>query len=318
MPFDLSHAAAEDEALDPYSARVAAAVERVGPAVAHIAAQKPDGRPHGIGSGVVFTPDGYLLTNHHVVAGAKTLAVSMPDGRRFEAKPVGGDAATDLAVLNLGASGLPYAEFGSSARLRVGQLVIAIGNPLGFQATVTAGIVSALGRSLRAPSGRLIDSVIQTDAPLNPGNSGGPLADGNGRVVGINTAMIGMAQGICFAIGSDTAIDVATRLLRDGRVRRSRLGIAAQTVPLARALVYRLGLNAASAAMVAEVTVGSPAERTGLKTGDVLLRLAGSPVAGVDDLHRLLTEELAGREVPVEIMHAGRIETRTIVPEADG
>ncbi|MGH7054652.1 MAG: S1C family serine protease, partial [Stellaceae bacterium] len=222
MPFDLSHAAAEDEALDPYSARVAAAVERVGPAVAHIAAQGPDGRPRGIGSGVVFTPDGYLLTNHHVVAGAKTLAVSMPDGRRFEAKPVGGDAATDLAVLNLGASGLPYAEFGSSARLRVGQLVIAIGNPLGFQATVTAGIVSALGRSLRAPSGRLIDSVIQTDAPLNPGNSGGPLADGNGRVVGINTAMIGMAQGICFAIGSDTAIDVATRLLRDGRVRRSR------------------------------------------------------------------------------------------------
>lgn len=318
MPFDLSNVSVEDEALDPYSARVAAAVERVGPAVAHIAAQGSDGRPRGIGSGVVFTPDGYLLTNHHVVAGARSFIVSMPDGRRFEAKPVGGDAATDLAVLNLGASSLPYAEFGSSARLKVGQLVIAIGNPLGFQATVTAGIVSALGRSLRAPSGRLIDSVIQTDAPLNPGNSGGPLVDGNGRVVGINTAMIGMAQGICFAIGSDTAIDVATRLMRDGRVRRSRLGIAAQTVPLARALVYRLGLTAASAAMIAEVISGGPAERAGLKTGDVLLRLAERPVAGVDDLHRLLTAELAGHEVPVEVIRAGRVETRTIVPEPDG
>lgn len=318
MPFDLSNVSVEDDALDPYSARVAAAVERVGPAVAHIAAQGPDGRPRGIGSGVVFTPDGYLLTNHHVVAGARGFAVSMPDGRRFEAKPVGGDAATDLAVLNLGASGLSYAEFGSSARLKVGQLVVAIGNPLGFQATVTAGIVSALGRSLRAPSGRLIDSVIQTDAPLNPGNSGGPLVDGNGRVVGINTAMIGMAQGICFAIGSDTAIDVATRLMRDGRVRRSRLGIAAQTVPLARALTYRLGLNAASAAMISEITAGGPAERAGFKTGDVLLCFAERPVAGVDDLHRLLTAELAGREVPVELLRAGRIETRTVVPEPDG
>jgi S1-C subfamily serine protease len=316
MPFDLLNE--QDDALDPYSARVVAAVERVGPAVAHIAAFGPDGRPRGIGSGVVFTPDGYLLTNHHVVASAKTLTASMPDGRRFEAKPVGVDPATDLAVLHLGAGGLPYAEFGSSARLKVGQLVIAIGNPLGFQATVTAGIVSALGRSLRAPSGRLIDSVIQTDAPLNPGNSGGPLVDGNGRVVGVNTAMIGMAQGICFAIGSDTAIDVATRLMRDGRVRRSRLGLAAQTVPLARALVYRLGLTAASAAMIGEVVAGGPAERAGLKSGDVLLRFAGRPVGGVDDLHRLLTAELAGQEVPVEILHAGRVETRTVVPEPDG
>jgi S1-C subfamily serine protease len=318
MPFDPLDIHAEDEVLDPYSARVAAAVERVGPAVAHIAASGRDGRPRGIGSGIVFTPDGYLLTNHHVVAGAAGLAASMPDGRRFEAKLVGGDPATDLAVLHLGAGGLNYGEFGSSARLKVGQLVIAIGNPLGFQATVTAGIVSALGRSLRAPSGRLIDSVIQTDAPLNPGNSGGPLVDGNGRVVGINTAMIGMAQGICFAIGSDTATDVATRLMRDGRVRRSRLGIAAQTVPLSRALVYRLGLNAPSAAMVGEVAASSPAERAGLKTGDVLIRFAGSPVTGVDDLHRLLTAELAGREVPVELLHAGRVETRTVVPEFDG
>jgi S1-C subfamily serine protease len=317
MALDHRDQAAAEELLDPYSARVVAAVERVGPAVAHIAAVGRDGRPRGIGSGVVFTPDGYLLTNHHVVANANSLAISMPDGRRFAARMVGGDPATDLAVLTLGAGELAYAEFGSSARLKVGQLVIAIGNPLGFQATVTAGIVSALGRSLRAPSGRLIDSVIQTDAPLNPGNSGGPLVDGNGRVVGINTAMIGAAQGICFAIGSDTAIDVAARLMRDGRVRRSRIGVAAQTVPLARALVYRLGLTAASAVMIAEVAAGGPAARAGLAAGDVLLRFADRPVTGVDDLHRLLTAELAGREVPIEILRAGRVERRSIVPQPD-
>jgi S1-C subfamily serine protease len=266
----------------------------------------------------VFTPDGYLLSNCHVVAGAERIVASLPDGRRAEARLVGEDPATDLAVLQLGASGLTYAEFGASARLRVGQLVIAIGNPLGFQASVTAGIVSALGRSLRAPSGRLIDSVIQTDAPLNPGNSGGPLVDGNGKVVGINTAMIGAAQGICFAIGSDTAIDVATRLMRDGRVRRSRLGIAAQTLPLGRALVYRLGLAAPSAVMIDQVFEAGPADRAALAARDVILRFAGSPVTGVDDLHRLLTTELAGREVAVEILRSGRIEQRAIVPELDG
>jgi S1-C subfamily serine protease len=307
----------DDMALDPYSARVAAAVERVGPAVAQIATTGPQGRRQGAGSGVVFTPDGYLLTNCHVVAGAERIVATLPDGRHAEAQKVGEDPATDLAVLQLGISALPYAEFGPSARLRVGQLVVAIGNPLGFQATVTAGIVSALGRSLRAPSGRLIDSVIQTDAPLNPGNSGGPLVDGNGRVVGINTAMIGAAQGICFAIGSDTAIDVATRLMRDGRVRRSRLGLAAQTVPLARALVYRLGLSAPSAVMVEKIFEGGPADRAGLAAGDLLLRFAGSPVAAADDLHRLLTAELVGHEVPVELLRAGRIETRAVVPEAD-
>ena len=192
MPFDILPA---DDALDPYSARVAYAFERVGPAVAHVAAIDQEGRSRGIGSGLVFTPDGYLLTNNHVVAGAARLVASMPDGRQIDATPVGYDPATDLAVLRLAAGGLVFAEFGTSARLRVGQIVVAIGNPLGFQATVTAGIVSALGRSLRSPSGRLIDSVIQTDAPLNPGNSGGPLVDSNGRVVGINTAMIGAAQG---------------------------------------------------------------------------------------------------------------------------
>jgi len=214
-------------------------------------------------------------------------------------------------------SGLPHAEFGSSARLRVGQLVVAIGNPLGFQATVTAGIVSALGRSLRTRSGRLIDGVIQTDAPLNPGNSGGPLVDGLGRVVGINTAMIGIAQGICFALGSDTAIDVAAQLMRDGRVRRSRLGIAGQTVPLDRRVVQRLGLSAPTAAMIAELIPGGPAARDGLIKGDVLLRLGGKPIFGVDDLHRLLIADLAGIEQPVEILRAGRLMTRTVTPELE-
>jgi S1-C subfamily serine protease len=314
MPFDPTP---EDAALDPYSTRVVAAVERVGPAVVHVAVTGRQDRPAGSGSGVVFTPDGYLLTNHHVVAGAAQLRATLADGRKLDAALVGSDPATDLAVLHLGGTGLPYADFGSSARLKVGQLVIAIGNPLGFQATVTAGIVSALGRTLRAPSGRLIDSVIQTDAPLNPGNSGGPLADGNGRVIGINTAMIGPAQGICFAIGSDTAIDVATRLMRDGRVRRSRIGIAAQTVPLTRALVYRLDLPAASAAMVAEIVAGGPADRAGLRAGDVLLRWAGGAVAGVDDLHRLLTEDQVNQSVSIELLRAGRIERLTVVPEAD-
>ena len=315
MPFDVLPG---DDALDPYSARVATAFERVGPAVAHIAAIDAEGRSRGIGSGVVFAPDGYLLTNNHVVAGAARLVASMPDGHQIEAKPVGYDPATDLAVLRLAAGGLPFAEFGSSARLRVGQLVVAIGNPLGFQATVTAGIVSALGRSLRSPSGRLIDSVIQTDAPLNPGNSGGPLVDGNGRAVGINTAMIGAAQGICFAIGIDTAADVAARIMRDGRVRRSRLGIAAQSVSLDPRLARRLKLATPSAAMITDVVPGGPAETAGLAKGDVVLNFAGEAIRGVDDMHRLLTGERANIELPVEVLRAGKLITLIAIPEADG
>jgi S1-C subfamily serine protease len=319
MPLDsLPDTLSDDDVLDPYSARVAHAFERVGPAVAHIAVLAADGRSRGIGSGVVFTPDGYLLTNDHVSAGARQLAASLPDGRVIEASLVGSDPATDLAVLRLAANGLSHAEFGSSARLRVGQLAVAIGNPLGFQATVTAGIVSALGRSLRSPSGRLIDSVIQTDAPLNPGNSGGPLVDANGRVIGINTAMIGAAQGICFAIGIDTAVEVAARLMRDGRVRRSRLGISAQTVPLDRRVARRLELSQATAVMVSDLAAGGPAERADLAKGDVLLRFAGEALRGVDDLHRLLTIERAQTDVTIEILRAGRLLTRTITPEADG
>jgi S1-C subfamily serine protease len=276
-------------------------------------AQGANGRG-GTGSGVVFTPDGYVLTNSHVVHGAARLSASLTDGRRFEARLVGDDPATDLAVLRLAGTGLPHATFGSSRGLRVGQLVVAIGNPLGFQATVTAGIVSALGRTLRGASGRLIESVIQTDAPLNPGNSGGPLVDGQGRVIGINTAMIGGAQGICFAIGVDTAVDVVARLMRDGRVLRSRLGLAGQTVPLDSRLAARLRRQLASAVLVSEVQTGSPAEAGGLKNGDLLLAFDGELIASVDDLHRLLTAERAGRECAAEVLRQGRLETLSVTP----
>ena len=313
MAFDIPEPL--DEALDPYSARVAHAFETVGPAVVHIAAQGRGGRA-GTGSGVLFAPDGYLLTNSHVVAGAETISASLTDGRQFQATMIGDDPATDLAVLRLAGAGLPHAAFGSSSRLRVGQLVVAIGNPLGFQATVTAGIVSALGRTLRAPNGRLIESVVQTDAPLNPGNSGGPLVDGAGRVIGINTAMIGQAQGLCFAIGVDTAVDVTARLMRDGRVRRAKLGLAGQTIPLDARLARRLQRGRDTAVLVADAE-GGAAERGGVQKGDLILEFAGQPVFTVDDLHRLLTDEVAGREVDLTVLRRAKIETLTVRPDAD-
>ncbi len=314
MAFDTAERA--DEALDPYSARVSHAFETVGPAVVHISATSANGR-QGTGSGVLFAPDGYLLTNSHVVSGASRLSASLTDGRRFEARLIGDDPATDLAVLRLEATGLPHAEFGRSSRLRVGQLVVAIGNPLGFQATVTAGIVSALGRTLRSPSGRLIESVIQTDAPLNPGNSGGALVDGAGRVVGINTAMIGQAQGLCFAIGVDTAVDVTARLMRDGKVRRARLGLGGQTTPLDARLARRLQREGATAVLVSEITAGGPAERAGVKAGDVILGFAQAKVFTVDDLHRLLTAEIADQDAELTLIRGASIETLTVRPDLD-
>lgn len=308
----------EEDALDPYSACVAQAHARVGPAVAHIAPLGSGGRPREQGSGVVFTPDGFLLTNSHVVAGAARLRATLPDGRTLDATLVGDDPETDLAVLRLAGAGLPHALLGSSTRLRVGQIAVAIGNPFGFQATVTAGIVSALGRTLRARSGRLIESVIQTDAPLNPGNSGGPLVSGSGRVIGINTAMIGSAQGICFAIGADTAADVALRLMRDGRVHRSRLGLAAQTIRLDARTLRLLGRAEPSAALVSAVTPDGPAAHAGLQPGDAILTYAGEPVAGVDGLHRLLTGERAGIAAPMDVLRAGRPLTLHVAPDRDG
>jgi S1-C subfamily serine protease len=300
--------------LDPYSAQVAQAYDRVGPAVVHVTAFRADGRPAGQGSGVIFTPDGYVLTNSHVVAGAAKLRAALTDGQTFDATLVGTDAATDTAVLRLAGSSLPHAALGRSASLRVGQLVVAIGNPLGFTCTVTAGIVSALGRTLRTRGGGFIDSVIQTDAPLNPGNSGGPLVSGAGEVVGINTATIAPAQGICFAIGIDTAIWVATRLMREGRVRRSRLGVSAQTVPLDTRLRRAHGLIQATGVLVAELQTDGAAAHAGLLAGDVLLSFDDAPLLGVDDLHRALTGERAGIATPVMLLRRAELRTMTIVP----
>jgi S1-C subfamily serine protease len=301
--------------LDPYSMQVVRAYEQVGPAVVHVTAANADGRPRGQGSGVIFTPDGYVLTNSHVVSGAAKLRASLTDGRTFDAALVGDDPATDTAVLRLGGDGIPHAELGRSAALRVGQLVVAIGNPLGFTCTVTAGIVSALGRTLRTRSGHSVDSVIQTDAPLNPGNSGGPLVAAGGQVVGINTATIAPAQGICFAIGIDTAIWVATRLMRDGKVRRSRLGVSGQTVPLDVRLRRRYGLTHSTGVLVAEVHADTAAARAGLLSGDVLVRLDDMTIAGVDDLHRALTSERAGVATPLTLLRRAELLTVPVVPD---
>jgi S1-C subfamily serine protease len=308
---------ATEPELDPYSRLVSQSAERIGPAVAGIEVRSASGRARGAGSGVIYTPDGYLLTNSHVAQSAETAVVSLSDGRACEAVRVGDDPATDLAVLRLSGSGFPHATFGSSAPLRVGQLVIAVGNPLGYQATVTAGIVSALGRTLRTASGRLIESVIQTDAPLNPGNSGGPLADTAGRVIGINTAVAGGAQGICFAIGIDTAVEVAYQLMRHGRVRRSRLKLAGQTITLDRRILRVLERTQSGAVMVSEVLPDGPARQAGLERGDVLLDLDGECITGVDGLHRLLTSERAGREVSVRLLRRGKPQNVRVVPEAD-
>jgi len=303
--------------LDAYSEAVTGAVERVSPSVVHIAvtqqgqAQTPRGtvpfERGGAGSGVIITPDGYVLTNSHVVHGASRIEVGLPDGRLLPASLVGADPHTDLAVVRVGESGLPAARFGDSSRLKVGQLVIAIGNPLGFQATVTAGVVSALGRSLRSQSGRLIEDIIQTDAALNPGNSGGPLVDSRGQVIGINTAVIQFAQGICFAIPGNTARWVAGLLIKDGRVRRAQVGVAGQTRPLPRRLVHDLRLPAETGVQVLQVLPGSPAEAAGLQRDDVVLALEGATIADVDDLHRLLTRFPEERPSTIRILRSSEV-----------
>lgn len=316
----------DDSLLDAYSRAVIGAVDRVSPSlvnieVHHSARRARAGEPHerrGGGSGFVFTPDGLILTNSHVVHDASRIDVTLSDGRRMPATAIGDDPASDLAVVRVDEPGLTAAALGDSQQLRVGQLVIALGSPYGFQSTVTAGVVSALGRSLRSYSGRLIDDVIQTDAALNPGNSGGPLVDSEGRVVGVNTATILPAQGICFAIGINTAKFVASRLLRDGRIRRSYIGVSAQTVPVHRRVVRFYDLAKESGALVSSVEENSPAKRAGLRDGDIIVALEGKPVAGVDDLHRLLADIRAGVSCALTVLrHTEKIETKILPEEAN-
>ena len=294
--------------LDAYSTAVVDAVEGVGPAVVRVE------RERGGGSGVVFTPDGFVLTNSHVIHGARQLAVTLSDGRGLRADIVGDDPHTDLAVLRVDGTSLPCARLGDSRRLRVGQIAIAIGNPYGFHHSATAGIVSGLGRSLRARSGRLIDDVIQTDAALNPGNSGGALVTSRGEVVGITTATILPAQGLCFAVASNTARFVATRLMADGRIRRSYIGVGGQNTPVPREQARANGLAAASGVVVLSVEPESPASRAGLAEGDVILSLGERPVTGVDDLHRYLTDEQIGVSLPLTALRRGRRIRVTIEP----
>jgi S1-C subfamily serine protease len=307
----------EDRALlDAYSHAVIDAVERVGPAVVRLDVQAGGKRRHGgTGSGVILAPDGLVLTNSHVVGGAALVEVSTIEGRTLTARVVGDDPDTDLALVRVDAPvTLPAAVLGNSKLLRRGQLVIAIGNPLGFESTVTTGVVSALGRSLRSRSGRLVDDVIQTDAALNPGNSGGPLVSSHGLVVGINTAVIVGAQGICFAVASNTASFVLGELVRHGRVRRAYIGIAAQQFALSRRRRHAADIAQESAVMVASLEPGSPAERAGMAVGDIILALDGVAVTGADDLIRLLAGDKIGSPVEIDMLRNGARQVLSLLP----
>jgi len=316
-----------DETLfDAYSRAVTGVAELVGPAVVRLDVRRrrrgreAAGRAGvheagGSGSGFLFTPDGLIATNSHVVSGATEIGVTLNDGQSLQADLIGDDPDTDLAVVRVDGHRMPSVPLGESRKLRVGQLAIAIGNPYGFQSTVTAGVVSALGRSLRSQNGRLMDDVIQTDAALNPGNSGGPLVSSRGEVIGVNTAIILPAQGICFATAIDTAKITIAQLLRHGRVRRARLGIAGQNLVLPRRMVRHHGLERDGAVQAAFIERGGPAGRAGLEQGDIIIEFAGEPVAGFDDLHRLLTEEKLGARAPVTVLRRGRRITLEVEPE---
>ena len=309
----------EDSLLDAYSQAVIGVVEKVGPAVVSIAVRQDGSRgPAGEGaaSGLIVAPDGYVLTNHHVVEQASAVEVGLMAGDEFPAEIVGADPATDLAVVRAATNGLPAAEFGDSDTLRVGQLVIAIGNPYGFQSTVSTGVISALGRAMRSSSGRLIENIIQTDVPLNPGNSGGPLVDTRGRVIGINTAIIRPAQGISLAIPVKTASWVVGELLTHGKVRRAYLGLGAQARPVRPAAQRQFQLPGPTVLQVLTLEPGGPAERGGVREGDFLLGLGGKPVASVDDVHRLLRDVPAGSHIRLDILRGDtRLQAEVVTGE---
>jgi S1-C subfamily serine protease len=300
-----SQSEADHGFLDAYSNAVMRVIDAVGPSVVRIDMRK-DGRRGGTGSGVIVSPDGLVLTNSHVVAGQKQIGIRMSDGGNHAARVIGDDPDTDLALAHIEASThFPHAKLGDSKRLRRGQIAIAIGNPLGFESTVTTGVVSALGRSLRAGNGRVIEDVVQTDAALNPGNSGGALVSTLGEVIGINTAMINGAQGICFAVASNTARYILGELVKHGRVRRAYLGLSAQTTPIPKRFADILGRKETSAAMIASVEKGGPAAEAGLKAGDLILSVDDVRIGGVDDLIRTLNAERVGRTIAIDVLRAG-------------
>jgi len=308
----------DDLLLDAYSVAVTKAVEIVSPAVVNTNIFALDKDRHhqqtGSGSGFIFTPDGFILTNSHVVSKAKQIEVLLSDGRRFNADLIGNDPDTDLAVIRIDSTGITPVKFGDSSKIKTGQLVIAIGNPYGFQATVTAGVVSALGRSLRATTGRLIDNVIQTDAALNPGNSGGPLVNSAGEVIGVNTAAILPAQNICFATAINTAKFIAAKLIKDGKIKRSYIGIAGQDAPIHRRIVYHYNLPTDKSIMVISIEKNCPAEKAGVQEGDRIISFNSKPVTGIDDLHKMLTETQVGIKTNLTILRGTEILDLQIIP----
>jgi S1-C subfamily serine protease len=316
------HDAKDDAALlDAYSVAVSGAAEKASPSVVNIQvyhSRQPDSRrPAGGGSGFLFTPDGFILTNSHVVHGATRIVVTLLDGRRFEADLIGADPDTDLAVVRIGAAGLTPAQLGDSRTVRVGQVAIAIGSPYGFEYTVTAGVVSALGRSLRGAFGRLIEDVIQTDAALNPGNSGGPLVNSRGEVIGVNTAMILPAQGICFAIAANTAQFIAGRLIKDGKISRAYIGLAGQNVVLPRRLVRFHRLTMETAVVVVSVEPGSPAEKAGVREHDLVVAYGERAVGGIEDLQKALSERPPDSPSKLTVIRGAEKHTLEILPLAE-
>ena len=312
--------------MDAYSRAVITAAEKVSPSVVFIEVQQPvrnrrgnvprmPRETRGSGSGFIFTPDGFILTNSHVIHAAKKIEVTLSDGGKYQADLIGDDPDTDLAVIRINAPNLVPASLGQAQKIRVGQLVVAIGNPFGFQYSVTAGVVSALGRSLRSQSGRLMDDVIQTDAALNPGNSGGPLVNSRGEVIGVNTAMILPAQGICFATSIDTAKFVASRLIRDGKVSRSYIGLAGQNVPLPRRIVRYYDLAVASGILVVSFERNSPARNAGVREGDIIIGFDDHTTAGIDDLHKLLSGDSIGHKSSLVVIRGTQKLRLEVVPE---